>query len=189
MNRRTLWKGRAHRYAACPELPFVCSLRHQAAELADTEYTAGVPALLLKIVLLRPRVVCFVGKQIWESFIKAAAPRPTGSRKNTPSAEREVHTEVVNASVAGPGNSVAQVTATRKKSVTKKRPAKPPLAFDLQPYKVVHPDRMSLSRLDSAALTPSCSQRAGARNAVLRRGEHVRARCGLPGASTAHRTG
>lgn len=150
MNRRTLWKDRAHRYAACPMPSSVFSLSQQAAELADTEYTAGVPALLRKIVLLRPRMVCFVGKQIWESFIKAAAPRPTGSRKSTPSAERtsaerEVHAVEVTASVVGPGNSVAQVTTTRKKSVTKKRSPKPPLAFDLQPYKVVHSDRKSLT--------------------------------------------
>ncbi|OJT08255.1 G/T mismatch-specific thymine DNA glycosylase [Trametes pubescens] len=115
------------------------------AELANTEYTAGVPALLRKIVLLRPRMVCFVGKQIWESFIKAAAPR-TSSRDPTPSAEitsaeREVHAVEVAASAAGPESSVAQVTTTRKKSVAKKRPAKQPLAFDLQPYKVVHPDQ------------------------------------------------
>ncbi|EIW51589.1 DNA glycosylase [Trametes versicolor FP-101664 SS1] len=103
----------------------VLAVTQQAAELADTEYTAGVPALLRKIVLLRPCMVCFVGKQIWESFIKAAAPRPTGSRGSTPSAgitsaERGVHTEV-------------------------KRVPKPPLAFDLQPYKVVHSDRESLT--------------------------------------------
>ncbi|EJF58135.1 DNA glycosylase, partial [Dichomitus squalens LYAD-421 SS1] len=41
----------------------------QAAELANTEFTAGVPALFQKIIQRRPRIVCFVGKGIWDSFI------------------------------------------------------------------------------------------------------------------------
>ncbi|KAI0765440.1 uracil-DNA glycosylase-like protein [Fomes fomentarius] len=41
----------------------------QAAELANSEFTDGVPGLLRKIVGRRPRIVCFVGKAIWESFI------------------------------------------------------------------------------------------------------------------------
>ena len=36
-----------------------------------SEFTAGVTTLLRKIVQFRPRIVCFVGKSIWDSFERA----------------------------------------------------------------------------------------------------------------------
>ncbi|KAI0360306.1 DNA glycosylase [Trametes cingulata] len=118
----------------------------EAAELAGSEFTAGVPALLRKIVRHRPRFVCFVGKQIWESFIKAAA--PPSSRPFTPSDVPATpvveHTEETVTAVAE--GSVA-VTKKRKKEVVQREPAKRQpkgqpkfTAYDLQPYKVVHSD-------------------------------------------------
>ncbi|RPD60436.1 hypothetical protein L227DRAFT_611365 [Lentinus tigrinus ALCF2SS1-6] len=50
----------------------------QAAGLENTEFTAGVPALMRKIVGKLLRIVCFVGKDIWDSFIGAAvSPSPS----------------------------------------------------------------------------------------------------------------
>ncbi|KAI0027678.1 uracil-DNA glycosylase-like protein, partial [Vararia minispora EC-137] len=43
----------------------------EVAELAPTELTAAVPALLAKIRRRRPRAVCFVGKVIWEAITRS----------------------------------------------------------------------------------------------------------------------
>ncbi len=43
----------------------------QAAELSSGEMVSGVPDLLAKVAHYRPRIVCFVGKTIWEIFCKA----------------------------------------------------------------------------------------------------------------------
>lgn len=54
------------------------------AELAPSEFSAGVPALLYKLARFRPRIVCFVGKGIWEAFARAVhsqADAPIPSKK------------------------------------------------------------------------------------------------------------
>ncbi|KAI0646677.1 uracil-DNA glycosylase-like protein [Trametes meyenii] len=94
----------------------------QAAELASEEFTAGAPALLRKIVRKRPRVVCFVGKAIWESFIKATAPPPSDNDSGN----------LAEAFTAR--------TASRPKASLKKMKTSEPFTYDLQAYKVVHMD-------------------------------------------------
>ena len=56
----------------------------QASEIPAAEFTAAVPELLGKIAQHRPRVVCFVGKGIWDSFARAAVPRVRKSKKDAP---------------------------------------------------------------------------------------------------------
>ncbi|KAH9848995.1 uracil-DNA glycosylase-like protein [Lenzites betulinus] len=97
----------------------------QAAELANTEYTAGVPDLLRKIALTRPRILCFVGKQIWESFVKAAAPRAV-----IQATDRPRPTDAA-------GGSTTEVSAKSRKKRSS-GPTKPTFAFGLQPYKILH---------------------------------------------------
>ncbi|KAI0674676.1 uracil-DNA glycosylase-like protein [Trametes maxima] len=95
----------------------------QAAELANEEFTAGAPVLLRKIVRKRPRVVCFVGKAIWESFIKAVVPSPSDNESGN---SMEVST----------AKTSARTKATSKKTKTSSEPFR----YDLQSYKVVHID-------------------------------------------------
>ncbi|OSD02592.1 DNA glycosylase [Trametes coccinea BRFM310] len=121
----------------------------QAAELAGSEFTAGVPALLRKIVRKRPRIVCFVGKAIWESFIKAVAP-PEASIGEVIASEAECIEQICvtgTSSTSEPAASSPTATRVKKKSVVRESSARgklkaksPPFQFGLQPYKVVHSD-------------------------------------------------
>ena len=129
----------------------------QAAELADTEFAAGVPALLRKIVEKRPRVLCFVGKAIWESFIREAAPSsksavktevldveftmnvPTGTTRPTPSSSTSTPGSSSRSSSTPTTRAPSRAKAKRTNS---KKPKPEPFVFDLQPYKVVHSARM-----------------------------------------------
>jgi thymine-DNA glycosylase len=43
----------------------------QAAELSTSEMAASVPSFLRKVARFRPRLVCFVGKGIWQIVEKA----------------------------------------------------------------------------------------------------------------------
>ncbi|KAM5541870.1 hypothetical protein V8D89_004599 [Ganoderma adspersum] len=122
-----------------------------AAELANTEFTAGVPALLQKIIERRPRIVCFVGKAIWESFIRAVAP-PSKSAVKIEVSDAEftmdvpigTSTTTTSSSASTPGSSSSSTPTTRAPSRAKakrtnpKKPKPEPFVFDLQPYKVVH---------------------------------------------------
>ncbi|KAI0754595.1 hypothetical protein C8Q80DRAFT_376677 [Daedaleopsis nitida] len=63
----------------------------QAAELASTEFASGVPALLHKIARTRPRVVCFVGKVIWDSFFRAAVLPLANTPASPPLASKTEH--------------------------------------------------------------------------------------------------
>ncbi|KAI8971295.1 uracil-DNA glycosylase-like protein [Trametes punicea] len=119
----------------------------QAAELAESEFTAGVPALLQKIVRKRPRIVCFVGKAIWDSFIKAAAPSPIFGEEAVTTDTQATEASLTTTTEAAASGELVAVTKTRKATMTKERPsrrkAKPipkTFAFDLQPYKIVHTD-------------------------------------------------
>ncbi|KAI0634692.1 uracil-DNA glycosylase-like protein [Trametes polyzona] len=111
----------------------------QTAELADSEFTDGVPALLRKIVLKRPRVVCFVGKKIWESFVKVAAPSPQNGSNGRGSHEEESARAEILVGDTDAGSSTVGVSGKRAVS-KKKAPARPAFTFDLQPYKIVHSD-------------------------------------------------
>ncbi|KAI0824928.1 hypothetical protein BC628DRAFT_1419673 [Trametes gibbosa] len=127
----------------------------QAAELAKAEFTAGVPDLLRKIALTRPRILCFVGKQIWESFVKAAAPRPD-SREHPGSISVASPTSVESIAYTNEpstklldGVLTPKGLAFSKRTGRKKRPLalpKPVFAYGLQPYKVVHADPTARTR-------------------------------------------
>ena len=52
---------------------FVLTLLPQAGELSRAEMGASVQALLNKIYQCRPRVVCFVGKMVWDAVVKVLA--------------------------------------------------------------------------------------------------------------------
>ena len=100
---------------------------------------AGVPTLLAKIALYQPRVVCFVGKQIGEVFLKEA-----GASSTAPS---------TTSSVEGPSTAVAaaadnststspdalQPSPPKKTAKARQKPARPAFTMGFQPYKVVHP--------------------------------------------------
>ena len=83
----------------------------------------GVPSLLAKIALYQPRVVCFVGKQIGEVFLKTA----TSGLPSTPP-------PTITESVLVEKDSSAK---TRTVRVKKTKPGGYQIGF--QPYKVVHP--------------------------------------------------
>ncbi|KAH9900800.1 uracil-DNA glycosylase-like protein [Cubamyces lactineus] len=117
----------------------------QAAELANNEFTAGVPALLQKITRKRPRIVCFVGKGIWDSFIKAAAPSPVANEEPSSGESQPVEPPTGAAAQADGSDLLATKAKASKKigsraKTTKQKGKVPkePFVFDLQPYKVVH---------------------------------------------------
>ncbi|RPD72575.1 DNA glycosylase [Lentinus tigrinus ALCF2SS1-7] len=113
----------------------------QAAELANTEFTAGVPALMRKIVEKRPRIVCFVGKGIWDSFIRAAAPSSP-----SPQTPFEVPSFTESSSQSAPqvpsfgavAESSQLLPPQSKKRPSVKKSKSAPIIYDVQPYKVVH---------------------------------------------------
>jgi len=88
----------------------------QATELAPSEFTAGVPGFLEKLVRFRPRVVCIVGKGIWDALARTMPPNVRAG------------------SAESPGPSPATAPGRRK------RTAKPTFQYDIQQYKVVHPE-------------------------------------------------
>ncbi|KAI0777304.1 uracil-DNA glycosylase-like protein [Trametes elegans] len=117
----------------------------QAAELAGTEFTAGVPALLRKIVLKRPHVVCFVGKGIWDSFIKAAATTSSAGASSSivlDGQASEGNTAISNDSPVKVDTQTRTTSPAKKKrgslKRTKSSTQSEPSAYDLQPWKVVH---------------------------------------------------
>ncbi|KAI1785071.1 uracil-DNA glycosylase-like protein [Ganoderma leucocontextum] len=138
-----------------------------AAELANTEFTAGVPTLLRKIVERRPQIVCFVGKAIWESFIRAVAP-PSKSAVKAEVVDAEFTMNIPTSSTASssactPGSASSSSPATRapsraKVKRTNSKKLKPePFVYDLQPYKVIHtaPDATVRETLFSVVVSTS----------------------------------
>ncbi|KAH9943535.1 uracil-DNA glycosylase-like protein [Amylocystis lapponica] len=101
----------------------------QETELAASEFAAGVPALLQKIARFRPRIVCFVGKGIWEAFERAL---PKGARAGTSPPPSS-------ALAPSAGSSTDKATLVRS-PVGRRRAAKLQFKFDVQPYKVMHPE-------------------------------------------------
>ena len=155
--RRTWSRAPAHRYVCNSTSRHPSLFAHlffviKAAELANTEFTAGVPALLQKIVERRPRIVCFVGKAIWESFIRAVAPPSKPPMKdevldaeftmNVPSGSTSGS---VSGSASGSASSPAPTTRapsrTKLKRTNSRKPKPEPFVYDLQPYKIVHTAR------------------------------------------------
>ncbi|KAL6299337.1 uracil-DNA glycosylase-like protein [Sparassis latifolia] len=93
----------------------------QESELAASEFTTGVPVLLQKIARFRPQVVCFVGKGIWDAFERAL-----------PLVRRET-IQLDSPPTPSPSPSKRKV---RKWLFA----AQNPFQWDIQPYKVVHPN-------------------------------------------------
>ena len=102
---------------------------------------------MAKIALYQPRVVCFVGKQIGQVFLKEAsarlAPLPVpsdsarGSSSDKKGPTKAIVTEIASVEVVEtPSGRTMKTTATRK-AVGKSKAA----AFEwgFQPFKVVHP--------------------------------------------------
>lgn len=83
----------------------------------------GVPSLLAKIALYQPRVVCFVGKQIGEVFLKVA----TSALPPPPAPAEE------------PSDSPESPTSKGAKKGKKPKKAKAGIQMGFQPYKTVHP--------------------------------------------------
>ncbi|PSR74189.1 hypothetical protein PHLCEN_2v10037 [Hermanssonia centrifuga] len=98
-----------------------------AAELSSGEMVSGVPDLLAKVALYRPRIVCFVGKTIWEIFCKAGcklAAQVTIAKDSDITVMR-----------------AATTTVKVAKSTTSLLSHKPTFKWDgwnIQPYKVLH---------------------------------------------------
>ncbi|PCH44660.1 DNA glycosylase [Wolfiporia cocos MD-104 SS10] len=93
----------------------------EAAELAPAELAAGVPTLLRTLALTRPRVLCFVGRILWDAFARALPPDLRGTAGWD----------------KGKG---AQASGSRGRGVKARtgRAPKDAFVYDVQPYKVVH---------------------------------------------------
>lgn len=106
----------------------------QAGELNTIEFTAGVPELLEKIARLRPRIVCFVGKGIWDAFERTA--RIQIAQASSPTAAPALSTPQVSEggrTLPQKRERVSGVARNRKRATTKSE-----FAWDIQRYKVVH---------------------------------------------------
>ncbi|KZT07920.1 DNA glycosylase [Laetiporus sulphureus 93-53] len=96
----------------------------EAAELSKEEFKAAVPELFAKIARYRPRIMCFVGKQAWEAVESVVRPRAVYPIQSD------------DESLGSDG-----IPATPKR---RRRSKKAKFQFDIQPYKVVHPDGVSV---------------------------------------------
>ncbi|TFY54345.1 hypothetical protein EVG20_g9740 [Dentipellis fragilis] len=95
-----------------------------AAELSREEMSLSVPSILRKIKLLRPRIICFVGKGIWQSVervLKKSAVYPEAKTADGASAEDE-----------------KPVASAKGKGKGKPKKPKADSGLGLQPLKVVH---------------------------------------------------
>ncbi|GBE89248.1 G/T mismatch-specific thymine DNA glycosylase [Sparassis crispa] len=118
-----------------------CGINKQESELAASEFTTGVPVLLQKIARFRPQVVCFVGKGIWDAFERAL-----------PLVRRET-IQLDSPPTPSPSPSKRKV---RKRLFA----AQNPFQWDIQPYKVVHPNDGTDNVLETLFfVTPSTSGR------------------------------
>ncbi|KAH8102047.1 uracil-DNA glycosylase-like protein [Cristinia sonorae] len=115
----------------------------EQAELSKDDMIQGVPVLLQKIAEHRPRVVCFVGKGIWDVFAKEAIKLSLDGhvlRTNAPSGFS--FPLPVNGQAVKTGNddpSALAVPSKRGKQPIRPRKVKIIFGWGLQPIKVVHP--------------------------------------------------
>lgn len=123
------------------------------AELSKADMINGVPILLRKIVRFRPRVVCFVGKGIWEVFVKEATrtvlsstvlpldspstPGPSTPRTPSTPVGEDIKEEV-------DPDVLPSLVTTPKRTVGKKPKRAPKVKilfkWGIQPVKVILPD-------------------------------------------------
>ena len=106
----------------------------------------GVPLLLDKIKQYRPRIVCFVGKGIWDVFVKEATkitasavktepeptstPSPSSSRVQTPAQDDQTPDVLPSPAVPTPRRGKAKAKRSVKGKVV--------FAWGIQPIRVVH---------------------------------------------------
>ncbi|CCL98052.1 uncharacterized protein FIBRA_00046 [Fibroporia radiculosa] len=117
----------------------------EANELSPAEMRAGVPVLLSKITRFRPRIVCFVGRSIWEAFYRVLVGPPSSRSQPATSIGDETEGLSGGASNARAEASEAPSGKTKKarpKELKRRSPTSKAARFDfgIQPYKVVHPD-------------------------------------------------
>ncbi|KAG8920082.1 hypothetical protein FRC00_010510 [Tulasnella sp. 408] len=124
-----------------------------ASELSRAEKVAGVPAFLRKVARYRPRIVCFIGREIGDAFETAVRqslkPSDVTSSKNS-STKRK--------STAKPG-SIAATSDTEaptpvpnvldRKAADYVTPLLTTPGFGLLPYKLVHAHTKPFSPLTS----------------------------------------
>lgn len=147
----------------------------EQSELSSAEMKMNVPSLLEKIERHRPRMVCFVGKKIWdmfESVVKRSAKTSGGSKRGTGgSSERGVVQEVIKVKresaveliEVGPNliysaqseNGKLMPGMPQKHRVTSDSGSATPTAFDWdrpQRCKLTHTDNHGTNDTDSATL-------------------------------------
>ncbi|OBZ71815.1 G/T mismatch-specific thymine DNA glycosylase [Grifola frondosa] len=100
----------------------------EQAEIHPSDFTAGVPVLLRKIARFHPRIVCFVGKGIWESFRRAIIPSVIPAEIDKDETERDINPR--------PSSSKGKQRALKSKGG---KSATVPFEWDIQPFKFVHP--------------------------------------------------
>ncbi|KAJ9122497.1 hypothetical protein QFC22_001925 [Naganishia vaughanmartiniae] len=104
----------------------------EQAELSAKEMRRGSLALVQKIIQHRPRVVCFVGKKIWDEFefvIKRSAKPAT-----TPWVDLNL-----NAKQGKPDSWTSMSHANHERLALRPKAIRPPFQWDQpRPYKVVH---------------------------------------------------
>ena len=130
-------------------LDLLANIILQQAELSKGDMINGVPILLSKITEYRPRIVCFVGKGIWDVFLKEATKNITTSSSSSLTSTGETSStsgkdESEPAVELDPAASIALAMPTpkRRKNGKSKKTGKAKIAFNwgIQPVKVAHPD-------------------------------------------------
>ena len=101
---------------------------------------SGVPVLLRKIQRFHPRIVTFVGKGIWETFIKEAS---KFVQKAEPLADQLVaNSDAIRGHDSGPSNQVSSsetgnIPTKRKASGRANAKKRPVFSWGIQTFKVV----------------------------------------------------
>lgn len=102
---------------------------YQQAELSKQDMISGVPILLNKIRRFRPCIVTFVGKGIWEIFIKE-------SPKLVQTVEPATLSSGFDAPLPDVNKSSSKLTSKSKGKA--KRKTKTTFEWGIQPFKVLH---------------------------------------------------
>ncbi|TCD64990.1 hypothetical protein EIP91_003356 [Steccherinum ochraceum] len=148
----------------------------EQAELSKADMISGVPVLLHKIATHRPRIVCFVGKGIWDVFVKEAtkasadvpgaipgSPSTPGLSTSIPGGmdtprdefKEEEDEDVLPSLVKTP----APVGSKRGKQAKRGKKVKTVFNWDIQPFKVVHSESDHAVKESLFFVMPSTSGR------------------------------
>ena len=117
---------------------------------------SGVPVLLRKIQRFHPRIVAFVGKGIWETFIKEAS---KFVQKAEPLADQLVaNSDAIRGHDSGPSNQVSSsetgnIPTKRKASGRAKTKKRPVFDWGIQPFKVVSREGDTFAAVWTCSLT------------------------------------